>query len=308
MDKSVRGIVKGLTQEPAYLLVFGLLLVVTIGAFASRLSAGLAALVTLGAFLLAAFAIALVERGKSRALPVQSKGQLARLLDLPDEELAIRGVFDGLVDNETDTYFVYSSTGVKGYVDYDGKDIDFPFLEEERQVTAIPDAFGIAKVHSLLHLAGKRRRLHIETSKSFRPEYWEANLILIGSRNANPQTETALLRYNSPFRFNEDVTAIIETQKGNSQWPERRKDLETYDYGIAVKLKTHLPEERIYLILAGIGAMGTLAVCHYLERNIRRIHEKFGNSPFACVLRVNRRQGYTSVEAVRSGPHEVFTN
>lgn len=74
-----------------------------------------------------------------------------------------------MVENDADAHFVYSCTAVQHFKDYTGKPIDFPFKEEELRVTAIPDAHGIGKIHSLLDLAGKRDRLDILTSHTFRP-------------------------------------------------------------------------------------------------------------------------------------------
>jgi hypothetical protein len=149
----------------------------------------------------------LIERRFRTTIPVESTEQRERLSSLPEAEEAIRAVFAGVVDIESDTHFIYSSTLVEYFRRDDNRRVDYPFMDEELQVTAIVDAQGISKVQSLLYLAGKRKRLHIATSRSFRPEYWDDQLILIGSPNANLQTERALRDYNSPFRFDDDVRA-----------------------------------------------------------------------------------------------------
>jgi hypothetical protein len=293
---TVSRVVDGLRREPAYLLVFGLALLLTAGAFASRLNAWQATLVAAGAFVLAGFAIWLVEQGKQRSLPVHSEEQKQRLMPLPDQELAARDVLEGLVDNGSDTYFVYSSTKVDGFVDGEGRPIEYPFGEEELRVTAIPDAHGIGKVHTMLNLAGKRERLHVVTSPIFRPEYWEDDLILIGSPNANQQTAVALARLGSPFRFAEGVTAIEEVS-GDARWPPDPEDLEERDFALLAKLKRRSGgEDHVCLVLAGIGGLGTLAACHYLYRHVLDLHGRFGSSPFACILSLIRDEGYTQVK------------
>jgi hypothetical protein len=298
-DGAVSGIIKGLTREPAYLLVFGLAFLLSAGAWVANLTPTLTALTTLGAFSLAALALFLVERRRRSALPVESPAQRARLAELPREESAIRGVLEGIAEESADVSFVYSSTLVDRFIDYKGKPIDYPFTEEERQVTSIPDAYGISKVHSLLHLAGKRTRLRITTSRTFRPEYWEENLILVGSDNSNVQTGRILRDFNSPFRFNDDVSAIIEVPNGE-RWPSDRAELEDVDYGVVIKLKIEENERpRIYLILAGIGGLATLACCHFLETRIGELHSRFGAMPFGCVVSVERGVGFTSVHEVR---------
>ena len=297
-DKRLGTIAKGLSQEPAYLLVYGLVLLVSGGAWATGLPPLWAAITTLGALGLGGFSIFLVERGKRSSLPVDSREQRARLSRLPAQENAIQGVLDGLVDNEADTTFVYSSTLVERFIDYEGKAIEHPFTEEERQVTAIPDAHGISKVHSLMFVAGKQTRLHIATSRSFRAEDWDNHLILIGSKNANLQTERTLEDFNAPFVFNDDVSAIVEVSESTGgRWPSRPEDLEHLDYGIIVKLKiVRGGRSRIYLVLAGLGGLGTLACCHFLERRISELYTRFQDSPFGCVVSVNRDVGYTSVK------------
>jgi len=135
-----------------------------------------------------------------------------------------------VVDVESDTHFIYSSTLVEYFKRDDNRRIEYPFTDEERQVTAIVDAQGISKVQSLPYLAGKRNRLHIVTSRYFRPAYRDDNLILIGSPNANTQTERALRDYNSPFRFNDDVSAVIEVPGSpDGRWPQNRAALEERD-------------------------------------------------------------------------------
>ena len=155
-----------------------------------------------------------------------------------------------------------------------------------------------SKVQSLMFVAGKQARLHIATSRSFRPEYWDDHLILIGSKNANLQTERTLKDFNAPFRFNDDVSAIVEVSEPTGErWPTRPEDLEHFDYGIIVKLKIVTGgRSRIYLVLAGIGGLGTLACCYFLEKRIPDLYTRFLDSPFGCVVSVNRDVGYTSVK------------
>jgi hypothetical protein len=308
-DRNIGEIIKGLGTEPAYLLVFALFLLVGIGSFASGLSALLATVITLGSFLLAAFAIYLVERRKGMSVTAGSPAQHARLEGLRDEDTAIRGIFGPIVSEASDTYFVYSSTPVSGYQDYSGKPIEYPFGSDELLVTAVPDALGIAKIHSLLHLAGKHNRLSIVTARTFPADAWEKELILIGSKNSNPDTEIALTEYNAPYRFSEDVRSIVEAAPGGAVWPASPDELRVTDYGLLVKLRVRRSEsdESTYLILAGIGAPGTLAVCHFLQRNIAKLYERFGDAPFGCVLSVDRSQSYTSVELVASTPVAIYS-
>ena len=294
--RSVGEIINGLRREPSYLLVFGLAFLLTIGAFASRLNATQATLVAAAAFVLAGYSIWLVERRKRLSLPVRSEAQKERLMPLPDQEAATRGVLERLVDNGSDTYFVYSSTTVEHFVDSDGRRIEYPFREEELRVTAIPDAHGIGEVHTMLNLAGKREGLHVVTSPTFRPEYWEDDLILIGSPNANQQTAVALKRMGSPFRFNADVTAIEEVG-GDARWPPDPGGLEERDFALLAKLKRRRGgEDHVGLVLAGIGGIGTLAACHYLYRHVLDLHGRFGSSAFACVLSLIRDEGYTQAK------------
>jgi hypothetical protein len=51
----------------------------------------------------------------------------------------------------------------------------------------------------------------------------------------------------------------------------------------------------VYLVLAGIGALGTLGACHYPQRHVIDLYRRFGTSPFACVLSLDREEGYSWV-------------
>lgn len=294
-------ITKGLKRQPAYLLVFGLAFMICTGAaIYLKENPQLVGALIFGTIVLAGFAIYLVENHTGvRTISSEEQRSVSRFRD---EQTPIKGVFEGLVDNDSVTYFVYSNTPVKGFYDHDWQPIDYPFqvTERERRVTTIPDVRGIAKIHTLLHLGGKTDRLEFITAQEFTPQQWEDNLILIGSRNANPKTEDALHNFNSPFRFSEDMKSILELDSTEGPWP--KPDEENMDYGIVVKLKIAANDgkERVYLILAGVGAIGTLACCHYLQKNIVNIHKKFRTAPFASLLSVNRGLGYTSVQEVKS--------
>ncbi|MGH2897323.1 MAG: hypothetical protein ACRDMZ_01505, partial [Solirubrobacteraceae bacterium] len=66
-------------------------------------------------------------------------------------------------------------------------------------------------------------------------------------------------------------------------------DLRTTDYGIVVKLKVERQEgTRVYLVIAGVGPLGTLAGCVLLERRLQQIHAEHGSSPFAYLVSIRR--------------------
>ncbi len=248
----------------------------------------------------AAWGFVIVRRGR-HSLVTESHEQRERLSEIPQRETAIRGLLDGLVERDRDCYFVYSATGVERFVNQDGKPITYPFNPDELQVTAIPDAQGIAMVHSMLNLAGKQDRLHIVTSRTFQPQFWDGNVILIGSPNANRRTKDALRRLEVPYRFNEDVSAIVSVAKPEVHWPEVPTQLADLDFAILVKLvRVTAGVSCVYLVLAGIGAIGTLSACYYLDRNVAALWEEFGSSPFGLVLRTDRGLGFTSVDVVES--------
>ena len=291
-------IVQGLGTETAYLLVFGLAFVIcTLGLIYLNQDFPRVVLL-LGTLVLAGFAIRSVE--KRNAISVRSPEEHHIVSRLRDERNAIKGVFGGLVSNDSSTYFVYSNTPVKEFFDHDGHKIDYPFADREKRVTTIPDARGISKIHTLLHLGGKSERLEIMTAQDFTDRHWENNLILIGSRNSNPKTEDALRNFNSPFRFSDDMQRIVESNSEEGAWPTSEQ--QEQDYGIVVKLKVAVDNraDRVYFVIAGVGPIGTLASCHYLQNNIVGLHNKFKTSPFACLLSVNREVGYTSVKEEKS--------
>jgi hypothetical protein len=292
-------ITKGLKRQPAYLLVFGIVFIICTGAAIYLYKYPLpASLLIFFTIVLAGFAIYLVEN--RTAVRTTSAEEQRDVSTFREERTPIKDVFEGLVDNDSVTYFVYSNTPVKEFYDHDGNPIDYPFDERELRVTSIPDVRGLAKIHTLLHLGGKTDRQEVITAQEFTPQHWKDNLIFIGSRNSNPKTEDALQNFNSPFRFSEDMKSILELDSTEGPWP--KPDEENMDYGIVVKLKivANDGEERIYLILAGVGPIGTLACCHFFQKNIVNIHKNFRTAPFAYFLSVNRELGYTSVKEEKS--------
>ncbi len=213
---------------------------------------------------------------------------------------AIQGLFETAVDNSRDLRFVYSSTSVSHFVDYEGNPIDYDFTERERRVTAIPDAQGIGIIHHLLEMAGKRERIDVVTAHDFKESYWEDDVILIGSQNANPRSQEALERHGSPFRFTPEVDGIVDARLGpDAVWPKPEDDPNVSDYAILAKLQTSLPSGlATYIVAAGIGAIGTLAACYYLQKNATDLFGDFGSSPFALVLRIPEKDDFKAVVPV----------
>jgi hypothetical protein len=286
--------VKSASTVPAYALVFINLLVVL--AVATQVPLGVAIVVAVAVVLLSAYVIWVVELRARRSVFTTSSGQAERLEEVRDLDKPIRSVFEDLV-GEDDVYVVYSSTEVMEFRDQLG-DVVKPGAEDftygsgaEKRVTAIPDAIGVGSIHNLLYLGGKRKRVRSITSwpDDFNRNYWEASLVLIGSGKSNRITTEALRDFESPFRFSDDFNAIVDAKSPGNQWPARKEDLQTMDYGIVVKLKVKRGERtNVYLVIAGVGPYGTQAGCHFLEREIQRIHKDFDTSPFAYLLSVKR--------------------
>jgi hypothetical protein len=213
---------------------------------------------------------------------------------------AIQGLLETAVDNTRDLRFVYSATHVTHFVDYSGEPIQYAFTERERRVTAIPDAQGIGIIHHLLEMAGKRERIDVLTAHDFKESYWDDDVILIGSQNANPRTLEALNRHGVPFRFTSNVDGIVDLRSGDEvQWPRPDEESSGADYAILAKLQTQLPAGlATYLIAAGIGGIGTLAACYYLQKNATDMFQEFGASEFALVLCVPDKTDFKAVKRV----------
>lgn len=294
-------IVEGLSSTPAYLMAFGLVFVMTTsGALLAGKNGWVAALLIAGGFALGGVTIWIVE---TRRVSVGSREQAERISGLKDREAAIHGVLEGLVDSSREAYFVYSSSLVSEFLTHEGKVNPYPFRDDEKVVTTIRDAWGIAMVHGLLHLGGMTSEgIEIVTAREFTDKCWDTDLILIGSGFANPKTEAALKSFKSPLRFSDDRAQIVGDASGAGepqlQWPKPGADPGT-DYGLVVKLKVvRHGSEKIYLVLAGLGPTGTLAACYYLTENIVGLHDRFKSSPFGLVVRVDKDLGYTSTEEV----------
>jgi DNA-binding MarR family transcriptional regulator len=70
-------------------------------------------------------------------------------------------------------------------------------------------------------------------------------------------------------------------------------------YAILAKLQTSLPSGlATYIVAAGIGAIGTLAACYYLQKNATDLFGDFGSSPFALVLGIPQKDDFKAVAAV----------
>jgi hypothetical protein len=213
---------------------------------------------------------------------------------------ALRGILS-TVDDQRDLRFVYSSTRVRGFVDYRRRRIVYPFTERERRVTAIPDTQGIAILHCLLELMGKRERIHVVTAHDFHETFWSDDVMLVGSPNANPPTGEALERANVPFRFTDEIDGIIDRRSGAHKvcWPSATEDLHITDYALLAKIDaTSSVGRSTHIIAAGIGGIGTLAACYYLHRNATDLFKAHGTRPFACVLRVPSKDRPSEIECV----------
>jgi hypothetical protein len=283
-------VAKGLAREPTYL--FGYSLVLAVGASFVKETIPILRLVGIvAAVAVTITGMILVEKRKRTSIPTESVEQKERLDGVPEEELAIRSLFGGLVANDSETYFVYSSTIANELHDHQGRPIQLN--QDERHVTTIYDVRGISKIHSLLDVAGKNKLLNVRTAENFPPDAWDCNLILIGSRNANPLTEEVLEEQGPPFRFAPDMRSIVA---GTARWPADAAEAEEFDFAIVAKLTKKVGDDtRVRLVAAGIGAVGTLGACHYLQTNVVELHRRFGEAPFACVLRVDKSVGFTSV-------------
>jgi hypothetical protein len=303
VDKAAGGVAK----VPAYALVFlGLIIIVVVAVQGPPLKVLIP--VVIAVLALSGFVIwvielqskkierqeAAIETQAAKSVATDSPAQAERLAEVRDLDTPIRGVFEDLVGAD-DVYLVYSSTQQKEFVDQlqvtvrPDEDPAYGGPAEKR-ATTIPDAIGAGRIQNLLYLGGKRERLHTITSwpDDFRPDYWEKSLVLIGSGKSNCVTADLFRRFPSPYRFSEDFDAIVDAADG-TRWPARSEDLATMDYGLLVKLKVVDGDTtRVYLVIAGVGPYGTLAGCRFLDRQITKVHDEYGDSPFAYVLSVER--------------------
>ena len=309
-DGVLKEVAKGLRPTPAYLLVFGIVAAMTTAAgFLGRDNAVVGAVLVVGALGLAAFTIRLVET-LAPTVRVDSPEQAGRISDLTGPEAATHAVLEGLADPERETYFVYSSSRVHEFLDHEGNVNPFEFREDEKVVTTIRDAWGIAMVHGLLYLGGKTpESLRIITAKEFDDSCWDDDLILIGSGFANPKSEAALRMLESPLRFSEDRKQIVGDPERagdpETRWPQPGEDGRS-DYGLITKLKSKRNDkERVYIVLAGLGPTGTLAACYYFSQHIVDLYGRFGSSPFGLVVRVDKDVGYISTSPVEGSGRTI---
>lgn len=302
-------VIRGLRRQPAYLLVFSLALIVSgyLGPLLIKQTPILAVAAMALPVLLAGLVVFLVER---RSVVLDSVEDRETLSELHDERKAIREVLGGAVENERTTYFVYSELLANGLTTLDKKPINYPYSPDDYRVTTLFDARGIAEIHAMLNIAGKHERLHQITAMNFTDDHWNHNLILLGSRYANPTSDYALNSFNSPYRFAADLLSIERADDSSISWPSDRQELHDRDFGLLIKLK-RVPTgggSTVYFVIAGVGPLGTQATCYFFRKQILPLQAKFHDGPFACVLSVRRQLGYTSVAEIESEAIALITS
>ena len=313
----LKEVIKRLTEQ-AYLFVIGLVILVIAALYIPAQNTALTVVAMMGALGLATFAIFSVERRKTQI--VEEVGQRSVITRSPedreevegirDERATIEGLLEGIVNNDEDTYFIYSSTLVKEVYDHGDppKKIDQPFYSPTKkpEVTTILDTRGIAEIYALLLLARKTERLYPGTAESFDPTNWNSNLILIGSGNSNPKTDEALDEAKCPFVFSSDEEAIERRGEGTPGEPSRFEHTLDVDHAILAKLKRRTPKgTRVYLVAAGIGAYGTVAACSFLHENIADLFDRFEDAPFALILQVSPERWAIPREVAHEDLHVV---
>jgi len=285
-----------------FVLIFVVLIVLALTMLGARVGGPWLAVSLIGVIaaggLLAGFTIAVVERNKSLATQTRqatafAEEQAEKAATFQADYDAARKVLGGLLDNSTDTYVVYSSHKVsrEALRDHEDHEINHPATEQELNVSTFMDVRGIAQISSLLHAGGKEKNLRVVTAFDWEDDMWEANLVLIGSRLANPITEKALERYKCPFRFSWDVTTLTD-RENEVTWPAQGEDLSSVDYGLLAKMLVQSPKgkehDRIWLVAAGLGASGTRAACKYLHDSLGELARDMTSEPFAGVVRVDK--------------------
>jgi len=198
-------------------------------------------------------------------------------------------VLDGLVTNK-DSLLVLSTISSEEYEDMKGEIIDFSYNPREKFVTMVHDAWGLTLIDNLLRRGGKKDTIDSKISTFFRDSDWEHDLLLMGSPLSNKETENALT--NSPVQFSTDAKEIIDRTK-NARWSGSADR----DYGIVVKLSNR---DKVIIVVAGLGPMGTAGAAHYLSTNFRKIAGKFSTHSFAVVLQIDRSKGYGQWEEILS--------
>ncbi len=122
MPRFFSEVIQGLRRQPAYLLVFGLALIVSyyLGPLLIEQNPILAVAVIALPFLLTGLVVYLVER---RSVVLDSVEDRETLSQLHNERKAIREVLGGAVENEQTTYFVYPEVLADGLATLDKKPI-----------------------------------------------------------------------------------------------------------------------------------------------------------------------------------------
>ena len=204
--------------------------------------------------------------------------------------LPLRRVLHTICSSEAVVVVISTVRGEK-YYDIEDREIDYSYAPQEKNVTMVLDALGLSYVAKMLD-AIKPRSVVYKTSVERSHEDWEKNLILLGSPLSNAFTKNALA-FTNRLTFSDDVTEIMDNGDGGRYG--RNKDV---DHAIIARITRDTPQgTRTYLILAGLGPVGTAGACHYIATNYRRLakwlREQENPREFQILLKVNRSAGFT---------------
>jgi len=208
-----------------------------------------------------------------------------------DTRQPLKRVLHSICDPSQTVIVVVSTVRGDKYYDIEDREIDYSYAPQEKNVTMVLDARGLSYVAKMLDIA-KPQSVVYKTSSERTPEDWERNLILLGSPLANACTRDALA-FSNHLAFSDDVTEIIDKQDS----VRYRRD-SAVDHAIIARIIRDTPQgDRTYLILAGLGPMGTAGACHYVATNYRGLagwlSEQGKPRDFQVLLKVNRSAGFT---------------
>lgn len=199
--------------------------------------------------------------------------------------LRLHHVFGSCYNNEVPLTIIMSARDVEHYKEPTG--FTFRYRDDERGVTNIKDAEGLAQLLSFLRLEGKKSNLCIryaggretEYVGNYVPEDLKANVFLFGSPISNQLVENELRECE--LKFDQDCRGI-KREDGTSVW----RDQDT-DYAILAK---RIHGNRFRFVAAGIGPSGTAAAAIFLTTpfSYTKIAKKYGGGEFAILLKIEK--------------------
>ncbi|MFB8403833.1 sigma-70 family RNA polymerase sigma factor [Streptomyces sp. NPDC055912] len=177
-----------------------------------------------------------------------------------------------------------------------------PMRPGEREYVAVEDSSTGQKMLALaqsLQLEGELHYIPVSGELDLNRD----DLVIVCGPKTSPEAAAAL---NEDPRLSFETLpdgrwALIERETGKVYTSPSDDPQEAAPADVAYLGRLPRPDgQGTFLMIAGVHAVGSLGVAHYLTENLASLYEEVGNSPFSMVVGCDYAPGDKSVKASRS--------